>query len=115
MSDYFVCVLAQNFASRTTTLLHFELRWCKYVLKLKISTTAVTRTVNTDLNSIEYTRDVVRHRIEHLQRSPLSFGELKSAVVEESDFLPQILINTITLIMDHRCKDCLGLGEDHRP
>lgn len=68
-----------------------------------------------DLNPIEHAWDALGRAIAIRQPPPRTIPELKTALVEEWEGLPQALLNSLINSMHTRCACCLSVRGDHTP
>lgn len=68
-----------------------------------------------DLNPIEHAWDALGRAIAMRQPPPRTILELKIALVEEWEGLPQPLLNSLINSMHTRCACCLSVRGDHTP
>ena len=67
-----------------------------------------------DLNPFEHAWDALGRDIAMRQPSPRNILELKIALVEEWEGLPQVLLNFFINSM-HTCACCMSVGGEHTP
>ena len=68
-----------------------------------------------DMNPIEHARDALGRAIAMRQPPSRTILELKSALVEEWEGLPQALLNSLIKSVYTRCACCLSVRGDHTP
>ena len=68
-----------------------------------------------DLNPIEHAWDALGRAIVMRQLPPKTILELKIALVEEWEGLPQALLNSLINSLHTHCICCLSVGGDHAP
>ena len=68
-----------------------------------------------DMNSIEHAWDALERAIEMRQPPSRTILELKIALVEECEGIPQAFLNSFINSMYTRCACCLSIGDDHIP
>lgn len=68
-----------------------------------------------DLNPIEHAWDALGRRVSQRTRPPRTMQELKIALREEWDNIPQGLLNTLVDSMKNRCKMCISVRGCHTP
>jgi hypothetical protein len=67
-----------------------------------------------DFNPIQHVSDALGRAIALRNPPPRTIQELKTALVNEWDQLPQALINCLISSMTSCCKACIAVREDHR-
>lgn len=68
-----------------------------------------------DLNPIEHVWDALGRAISSRHPPPRTIPELKTALLQEWDRLPQGLLNCLLSSMPSRCATCLAVRGDHTP
>ncbi|GBN69017.1 Transposable element Tc1 transposase [Araneus ventricosus] len=68
-----------------------------------------------DLNPIEHVWDVLGRVIATRNPPPRTIQEMKTALPNEWDQLPQEMINCLISSMNSRCKACISVRRDHTP
>ncbi|GBL87031.1 Transposable element Tcb2 transposase [Araneus ventricosus] len=68
-----------------------------------------------DLNPIEHVWDVLGRAIATRNPPPRTIQEMKTALLNEWDQLPQEMINCLISSMKSRCKACISIRGDHAP
>jgi len=68
-----------------------------------------------DLNPIEYIWDALGKAIASRHPPPRTIPELKTALLQEWDRLPQGLLNCLLSSMPSRCATCRAVRGDHTP
>ncbi|GBN82612.1 hypothetical protein AVEN_122095-1 [Araneus ventricosus] len=70
---------------------------------------------STDLNPIEHVWDALGRAIATRNLPPRTIQEMKTALLNEWDQLPQEMINCLISSMKSRCKACISVRGDHTP
>ncbi|GFY28220.1 transposable element Tcb2 transposase [Trichonephila clavipes] len=68
-----------------------------------------------DLNPIEHVWDFLGRRLAARTIPPVTIRELRLALQDEWEAMPQQLIDTLILSMGRRCETCLAVRGDHIP
>ncbi|GBN10985.1 hypothetical protein AVEN_13649-1 [Araneus ventricosus] len=68
-----------------------------------------------DLNPIEHVWDALGRAIATRNPPPRTIQEMKTALLNEWDQLPQEMINCLISSMKSRCKPCISVRGDHTP
>ncbi|GBO45676.1 hypothetical protein AVEN_130191-1 [Araneus ventricosus] len=68
-----------------------------------------------DLNPIEHVWDALGRAIATRNSPPSTNQEMKTALLNEWDQLPQEMINCLISSMKSRCKACISVRGDHTP
>lgn len=68
-----------------------------------------------DLNPIEHVWDALGRAVATRNPPPRTIKELKTALLNEWDQLPQTLINCLISSMTSRCEACMAVRGDHTP
>ncbi|GFX26877.1 transposable element Tcb2 transposase [Trichonephila clavipes] len=68
-----------------------------------------------DMNPIEHVWDALGKRVAGRQPSPHTFQELESALLEEWDRIPQLVINSLIDSMPQRYSTLLAVRGNHIP
>lgn len=66
-----------------------------------------------DLNPIEHVWDMLGRRVARRQMAPRSIPELREALVQEWQNIPQPLLDNLILSMQSRCGACVAVRGDH--
>ena len=66
-----------------------------------------------DLNPIEHCWDLLGRRIRERQQPPRNVAELRQALVEEWNAIPQNTIDRMILSMPNRCQECVNIRGGH--
>ncbi|GFV93797.1 transposable element Tcb2 transposase [Trichonephila clavipes] len=68
-----------------------------------------------DLNTIEHVWDFLGRHLAARTLPPVTIRELRLALQDEWEAMPQQLIDTLILSMGRRCETCLAVRGDHIP
>ena len=68
-----------------------------------------------DLNPIEHVWDAPGRRVAGLHLPPQNLQALRTALCAQWDLLPMELVNNFINSMQHRCRSCIAVSEDHTP
>ncbi|GFW37341.1 transposable element Tcb2 transposase [Trichonephila clavipes] len=68
-----------------------------------------------DMNPIEHVWDALGRRVAGRQPPPQTHQELKRALLEEWDRIPQLMINSLIDSMPQRCSTLLAVRRNHTP
>ncbi|GBN91999.1 hypothetical protein AVEN_73027-1 [Araneus ventricosus] len=68
-----------------------------------------------DLNPIEHVWDALGRAIATHNPPPRTIQEMKTALLNEWDQLPQEMINCLISSMKSHCKACIPVRQDHTP
>ncbi|GFV66875.1 transposable element Tcb2 transposase [Trichonephila clavipes] len=67
------------------------------------------------MNPTEHVWDALGRRVASLQPPPQTLQELESALLEEWDRIPQLVINSLVDSMPQRCSTLLAIRGNHTP